>query len=176
MIITISGPPGSGKSTIGRMLAERLGWDYISVGEIFRQMATDRGMSLAEFSTLAERKHSIDLDLDRRVVDAVQNSMVVEGRLAAHMLTRHRIPALKVWIDADTEERAMRVARREYASPEAVLGEIEARESSERRRYKEIYGIDAQDTAIYDIVIDSTHLNPSEILKMIMEAMALEAS
>lgn len=39
MIITLDGPAGSGKSTIARMLAQRLGIEYIDSGALYRSMA-----------------------------------------------------------------------------------------------------------------------------------------
>ena len=39
MIVTIDGPAGSGKSTAARGLAERLGFDYIDTGAMYRAVA-----------------------------------------------------------------------------------------------------------------------------------------
>lgn len=38
MIVAIDGPAGSGKSTIARMVAERLGFTYVNSGNIYRAM------------------------------------------------------------------------------------------------------------------------------------------
>ena len=53
MRITISGPPGSGKTTACNSLSQRLGYQAVVFGKIFRQMAADRGMTLVEFGDLA---------------------------------------------------------------------------------------------------------------------------
>ena len=50
MIATVSGPPGSGKTTASRLLSEKLGYPLVYVGNIFREMAKERGMSLADFT------------------------------------------------------------------------------------------------------------------------------
>ena len=39
MIVTIDGPAGSGKSTIAKALAERLGWTYLDTGAMYRAVA-----------------------------------------------------------------------------------------------------------------------------------------
>jgi len=54
MIITISGLPGAGTTTITRILSRKLGIPFISAGEVFRQMAAEKGMNILEFSRLAE--------------------------------------------------------------------------------------------------------------------------
>ena len=50
MKITISGLPGSGTTTVAKLLAERLGYKLISAGDVFRKLAMERGMTLEEFS------------------------------------------------------------------------------------------------------------------------------
>ena len=67
MKITISGPPGSGKTTVGRLLAQRLGCEFVSTGTVFREMAAERGLSLAEFGEMAEHDHEIDAEMTGRV-------------------------------------------------------------------------------------------------------------
>ena len=64
MQITVSGLPGSGTSTLSKLLAECYDLELISSGEIFRRMARERGMSLAEFGARL-RDPSIDLDIDK---------------------------------------------------------------------------------------------------------------
>lgn len=39
MMITLDGPAGSGKSTVARRLAERLGWEYLQTGWMYRAIA-----------------------------------------------------------------------------------------------------------------------------------------
>jgi cytidylate kinase len=42
MIITIAGTVGSGKSTVGRIIAKRLGLKHYSIGDLMREMAEQR--------------------------------------------------------------------------------------------------------------------------------------
>ena len=69
MIITIDGPAGTGKSTVARVVAERLGFDFLDTGAMYRAIAlkvlrsgldpTDRGA----VETLAL---DTDVQLERR--------------------------------------------------------------------------------------------------------------
>ncbi len=59
MKITSSGPPGSGKSTLSKMLSAKLGMELVSMGDIFRKLANDRCMSLDEFGKLMRKIRKI---------------------------------------------------------------------------------------------------------------------
>jgi len=58
---------------------------------------------------------------------------------------------------------------REDGEFESVRMQIREREKSEKRRYRDFYGIDLDDTSIYDIVIDTTSIPPEEVVGKIME-------
>jgi len=60
MLLTVSGPPGSGKSTNAAALAEQFGLEHVSGGDIFRELADERGYTPVEFNELAETDEQID--------------------------------------------------------------------------------------------------------------------
>ena len=57
MNITISGLPGSGKTTVAEILQGQLGMRYVSTGQIFREKAKTANMSLSNFGMF--REHSL---------------------------------------------------------------------------------------------------------------------
>ena len=172
MRITISGPPGSGKTTVCRLVADRLHLEVVVSGKIFRQMAQESSMSLADFGRLCEVDPETDKRLDARVVEIAQtkDNILVEGRLAAHMLTRHHIPAFRVFMDADLDVRAARVVEREGGTIEQRKQEIVVREDCEAKRYLAYYGIDVRDRKVYDLIIDTTYLSPERVADRICAA------
>jgi cytidylate kinase len=170
MLITVSGPPGSGKSTTASNLAEALGLDHISGGDIFRELADERGYTPLEFNKLAEENDQIDRDLDRRLQSVARDrdDVVLESRLAGWLAGDHA--DFRVWLDAPLDVRAERVAEREDKSVSEAREESAARQSSEADRYEEYYGIDVTDLTIYDLSINTARWDADAVLDMLVTA------
>jgi predicted cytidylate kinase len=171
MRITISGPIGSGKTTVCNLLSKRLGYACVVSGNIFRTMAKEHNMSLAEFGALCERDMRYDRLLDERMVQIARDNpdMILEGRLVAHMLQKNGIPALKFFLTADLETRAKRVVEREGKQLATALLETREREESEAVRYRTYYGINIKSDDVYDVVIDTAEKTPEQIVDLMVE-------
>lgn len=167
MIITISGLPGAGTTTITKILSRKLGIPYISAGDVFRQMAAEKGMDILEFSRLAEKDHEIDKEIDKRQAEIARSAddLIVEGRLSAYFVEAD----LKILIIAPFDVRAERISRRESKPFKTVEDEIKRREKSEAKRYREIHGINIEDLQVYDIILNSAHFKPEEITNIIIK-------
>jgi CMP/dCMP kinase len=169
MLITISGLPGSGKTTVARLLSRRLALPHIYAGDLYRNEAKERGVSLEEFNQLSELDHSIDRRLDAKMAAyAHQGEVVLEGRLAGFIVEQEHLDALKVWLTASDEVRARRVAQRERKDWRAVLQANRDRHDSDAKRYKDIYGFDLDDTAIYDLILHSDDQRPEALADTIL--------
>ncbi|MEM2508660.1 MAG: AAA family ATPase, partial [Candidatus Thermoplasmatota archaeon] len=168
--ITIGGLPGAGTTTVAKMLAEKTGMAYVNAGEIYRDIADRKGMYLLDFEKYSETHPEIDVEIDKRQEEIIRKgNVVVEGRLSGWIAYLKKIPAIKIWLECDENERIRRIVEREDGEIAEKRKETKEREESEARRYKKFYGIDLNDKSIYDIVIDTTSIPPEEVLKKIME-------
>jgi len=170
MLLTVSGPAGSGKSTAAAELADALDYDHVSGGDLFRELAADRGLSLIEFNRLAEEEDSIDRDLDRRLRETARDrdDVVLEARLSGWMAGEYA--DLRIWLDAPLSVRAERIADREEKTPEEARAESLARAESEARRYREYYGIEITDLSIYDLVVNTSRWSVEAELDLLVRA------
>lgn len=68
-VIAIDGPAGAGKSTVSKLLAQRLGWRLLDTGAMYRCVALQAhrtGMSaLADAETLAELARACEIDFGK---------------------------------------------------------------------------------------------------------------
>ena len=176
MRLTIGGPPGSGKTTLARVLSQKTGMEIVYAGEIFRKMAEERGVSLEDFGKMAEEDESIDRALDERMLEIARerDDIILDGRLTGYLTKKHDIPAFRVYVTAEFPVRVERIAGREEKDKKTVEREILTREESEYRRYMKYYGFDIRDTSIYDIVIESDKMSPEAMAEMALHRAGME--
>jgi cytidylate kinase len=170
MLITISGLPGSGKTTVARLVAAELGLEHVYAGNLFRRQAEEAGLTLQEYLCRAETDPTIDRQLDDRMRERARTGRaVLEGRLAAFMAEEAKVPALKVFLDASEAVRAARITNREGGATTERLNEIQAREASDRQRYRALYGVDYHDPSRYDAVVDTDRRTPEDLAREIVK-------
>jgi predicted cytidylate kinase len=169
MKITIFGLAGTGKSTTAKLISEKLGYEYMSTGNIFRSMAKEHDMTLNEFEALCESNEKYDRELDEiRVTEygKANDNFVFESRLAWHFIP----DSIKIRLYCNDEERLQRVAYREDKKIDVVRMETEYRENSIRKRYKSLYEIDDLDNPNnFDLNIDTTNNSVEKVVQTILD-------
>ena len=177
MIITITGNPGSGKSTIAKILLERLKAERIYVGGMFRAMAREKGVTLEEFNDYAQKHPDVDVDADKRAaqearrLEKLGRVVLAEGRMQFHLLPE----SIKIYVHVDSKEGARRIwsdlqATREgiernqkkFKSYEETLKGTLERNITDAKRFKKLYGVDITDLKQYDFVVDTTSISAVE--------------
>ncbi len=113
-VITVSGTPGSGKTTIAELLEKKLGISYVYSGMIFRETAKKYKMTLEDFGKFCEKNSQVDKELDKKQVKILKKGdVILEGRLAGWLAYRNNISSFKIFIDANLKIRVNRIINRE---------------------------------------------------------------
>lgn len=168
--IAISGPPGSGKTTQAKLLAEHYNLKHFSSGKIFRDIAKQRGLTIEELSVVAIKDPSIDLEVDKRTYEvAKEDNIVIDGHLAAWIVSD--LVDFRIYITAPLILRVLRIASRDNIPIKKALRETIIRENAQRKRFIEFYGIDISDLSIFDLIINTRHVGIKETFEIIKKAL-----
>src|ERR1700741_821268 len=133
-IITIGGLLGSGKSSTAKTVASALGFRHFSSGDLFRQLAAERGESIEAMNISAEVQRDIDLKVDKLLQDIyrAQEKLVIDSRMAWRWMP-HSFKVFLV-LDPDTgAERIFNNLREEGRQSEDAKSIAEVRASIDRR-------------------------------------------
>lgn len=169
LLVTISGPPGAGTTTISEALAEALEVECVSGGDIFRELAEERDMTLTQLHARADESPEIDRLIDgriRRIAEqwgASSKGLVLTSRLAGWVAGNRA--DLRIWLDAPPEIRMERLREREEMESELRIQEV-----TEAGRFESYYDIDITDRSFYDLRINTARWTPEVVLEMILAA------
>ncbi len=166
--ITIFGLAGTGKTTAGKMLAEKLGYEYMSTGNMFRGYAKELGLTLNEFEEVANKTNEYDIRLDNEVAEygKTHDNFVFESRLAWHFIP----DSFKINLVCEFKERVSRIAHRENKPFEQVKEETMHREDMIRQRYKNYYQIENFDAdSNFDFTVDTLPNKAEKVVEIILD-------
>lgn len=173
-VIIISGPPGSGTTTIARAIAKRFGLGFFSTGDIFRKVAKARGLEVGKLSKVAEQE--VDWEVDNKCRQAAQKGGVVIESDVAAWINKDLPNAIKIWLDAPLMVRAERIfndtkkrVAEKYKNLAEVAKKIKERRDRDRDRYAERYSYNVDDTSIYDLKVDTEYLNVEQVVAKVVD-------
>jgi CMP/dCMP kinase len=171
-IITISGKPGSGKSSTADKVAEMLGYSRYSSGDMVRNILAREGMTLAEYNERANSDHALDEKVDEMLRNLRnKQDVVIDSRLGFYWIPE----SFKVYLDLDIQVATVRIFKDavsnqgrtkggEFAnSLDIVAKQVKARMETEQRRFKEMYGVDPYNEEHFDLVIDTSRHSPQTV-------------
>ena len=159
MIIAVAGFSGSGKNTLGKLLADKLG--YRLVDPTFKDIAKSEGISLMELQKRAEN----DKDIDKKFDAILRNETSKGNCVVSTWLGPWIVDAdVRIKVYAPPKIRAERVAKRDSMSFEQALNHINERDDNNRRRYMGLYNINIDDIEIFDGCLNSAIFSPEQLL------------
>jgi len=170
-VVTLGGPPGSGKSTAGRRVASALDLEFRSAGELFRAEARRQGMDLEAFGRFASHHPEVDRELDRTMQALAAPGRLLEGRVQGPLCRRAGRPVYDVVVTAREDVRVHRVAERDGEPVDVARRKVRDREQVERERYLTFYGIDVEREPA-GVVVDSSDRSPGAVADAILAYIA----
>jgi cytidylate kinase len=178
-IITLSGKPGSGKSSTADRVAEILGYTRHSSGDMVRNVLKRNSMTLEQYNNKAEDDHDLDDQIDeelRTLRD--QDDIVVDSRLGFYWLPE----SFKVYLDLDIEVATARIYKDMSSNPgrgdtegsdtslSGVAREVAGRMIAEQQRFRKLYGVDPYDKSHFDLIIDTSRHNPHSVAVAVFDS------
>tara|TARA_B100001250_G_C19679690_1_gene735274 strand:+ start:174 stop:755 length:582 start_codon:yes stop_codon:yes gene_type:complete len=170
--VTISGAPGSGTSTLVSKIVESTGWSSLNGGEVFRNEAKRRNMSVHEFSELCKSNLDVDRSLDSLLKEAMIRSNgpdIIESRLSGWWAHELEIDCNRIWIHTSDEERALRIQKREGGDFSDRLNQSKRRQDADKERYMALYNINLDNMSPYTFVVDADQLSAEEVFSIVIK-------
>lgn len=176
--ITISGGIGTGTTTLARMLADKLGWQFIESGEMFKSIHKDLGIVEEE---VGKRPDNLDVEFDNKMKKMLseEEKQVIEGHLAGlnakgiAKVFKIRLVCEENGVDS-VDIRATRVADRDGLSLDAAKIHLQEREQGNIAKYQRMYGANPYiDSSLYDLTINTFDHDQEGMLKLACEAIGI---
>ncbi len=171
-IITISGKPGSGKSSTADKVAELLGYTRHSSGDMVRSILQRENMTLSDYNRQALNNHSLDTKIDEYLRNLRnKKDIVIDSRLGFYWIPE----SFKVYLDLDIQVATVRIYKDAVSnnmrlksgemidSLDLVAKQVKARMETEQNRFRELYNVDPYNQAHFDLVIDTSRHSPQTV-------------
>jgi cytidylate kinase len=167
--VAFAGLTAAGKTTHARLLAEQLGYDYVSATEILLEML---GIDDPSDQVWFRRLEEIQAARDDGAVDTE-----LEARLVSISRSRQRTvfdtwalawigddPLVRIWIESDLDSRVRKCIvsqRSKRLSAEECMSLIQEKDEFNRSMFRRRHGFDLfEDRRRYDVVLCNSHLIP----------------
>ncbi len=176
--IVISGPPAVGKTTVAKGLSEEFNFQYLSGGDVLKEMAQEQGYDSSgedwwdtdegmEFLSQREKNSEFDKKLDERLI-----RLFNEGGM---VITSYTLPwlvkdGIKIWLEGSHYSSTKRMQTRDNMSPEEAYQVTKARYDKNRALYKKLYDFDfGDDKSVFDLIINTDNMTAQQVIDVTKE-------
>lgn len=168
MKITISGIAGSGKTTLGKALAEELSAEFVSVGSFSRELANNTlGMDINQFQEYCKSHPEMDMDIDHKINTYLSS---LEKVVADYRLGPKFIPeGFHVFLEVSESEAHRRITNAKRSNEKTTKQEIKKRNKVMRQRFIQLYGFDFLDKNNYNLILNTEQLGLNDQIDKIIQ-------
>ncbi len=170
--ITIAGDLGSGKSTIAQKISKKLSIKSYSTGDIQRKIAEKYDKTTLELNEYMKTHPEIDEEIDNFTISLSEKeeSFIIDSRMAWHFIEG----AFNLFLKVRPEVAAQRIfddqirISETYKNVNEALNNILERKLIENDRFKQLYGVDCENIANYDMVVNTSNVPVDAIVNIIL--------
>ena len=176
--IVISGPPAVGKTTVAKGLAEEFQLEYLSGGDVLKEMASEHGFDSSgddwwdtedgmKFLNQREQNSEFDKKLDKKLIALFEKGGMV--------ITSYTLPwliqdGIRIWLEGSHESSTKRMQSRDSMSSEDAYEITKERFDKNKALYKKIYNFDfGEDKSVFDVIINTDHLTAQQVIDVTKE-------
>ena len=176
--IVISGPPAVGKTTVAKGLAEEFKLQYLSGGDVLKEMAREHGFDSTgddwwdtedgmKFLNQREQNSEFDKKLDEKLIGLFdQGGMVITSYTLPWLIKN----GIRIWLEGSHESSTKRMQSRDSMSPEDAYEITKKRFDKNKALYKKLYNFDfGKDTSVFDLIINTDNLTAQQVIDVTKE-------
>lgn len=173
-IISLSGELASGKGAVSQILKKQLDFTIYRNGDYFRELAKQMNMDVTSFNIYVEEHPEIDRRIEYSATEYAKthDNFIIDARLGWYAVPE----SFKVYLKVDINEAAKRAfydknrkSSENFETLEEQKADMEKRYRLENERYYKLYNVRKEDESNYDIVIDTTNIEPQEVANIIIQ-------
>ena len=173
--IVVSGPPAIGKTTVAKGLAKEFNLNYLSGGDILKELASEQGFSSSgddwwdtadgmRFLDQRKKNPKFDKKVDEKLIQLFENDNVV--------ITSYTLPwlidsGIKLWLSGTVENSAKRMQNRDNMTESSALEVVTKRFNENKLIYKNLYNFEfGDDLSVFDKIIETDGKNAEQVLEI----------
>jgi cytidylate kinase len=171
----VSGPPAIGKTTVAKGLAKEFNLNYLSGGDILKELANEEGFSSSGddwwdtedgMKFLNQRKENPEFDkkVDKKLIELFEKGGTV--------ITSYTLPwlinnGIKLWLDGSVKNSAKRMQNRDNMDEFSALEVVNKRFNENKLIYKNLYNFEfGGDLSVFDKIIKTDGINADQVLEI----------